>query len=59
MPDKYLCSIREAAETLGIGRTKLYDLLAKGHLSSVQIGTRRLVRVESIRLMLDAAGEAA
>jgi len=60
MENQFLCSIREAATALGIGRTKLYDLLAQGQLLSVQIGTRRLVRVDSIKTLLNvAAGDAA
>lgn len=60
MHGKFLCSISEATASLGIGRTKLYELLAKGELTSINIGTRRLVKVESIHTMLDRnAGGAA
>lgn len=40
---------------LGIGRTKLYDMLAKGELLSMRIGTRRLVKVESIKALIERA----
>ena len=42
-----LCSINEAAQMLGIGRTKAYDMIAKGELASMHIGSRRLVRAFS------------
>ena len=48
-----LCSIPEAAQTLAIGRTKLYQMLADGELMSAQIGARRLVTVESINALVD------
>lgn len=52
---KYLCSIREASSALGVGRTKTYDMLAKGELSSIHIGSRRLVKVDSIEALIDRA----
>lgn len=50
-----LCSVSNAAKMLGIGRTKLYDMLAKGELLSMRIGTRRLVKVESIKALIERA----
>lgn len=50
-----LCSIREATRLLGIGRTKAYELLACGELNSIQIGTRRLVKMESIMAYIERA----
>lgn len=41
--DKGLLTTTEAAEYLGIGRTKLYELLAANELPTVRIG--RAVRV--------------
>lgn len=52
-----LCSIPDAARALGLGRSKVYELLAQGQLTAIVIGRRRLVRVESIRAL--ALGEAA
>ena len=53
--ERFLCSISEATRLLGVGRTKLYDMLAKRQLTSIQIGTRRLVTMESIKALLDRA----
>lgn len=43
MPDRVLLTVEEAAEQLGIGRTKTYALVKAGELESVQIGRLRRV----------------
>lgn len=53
--DPVLCSIANAARTLSIGKTKTYELISDGTLECVTIGTRRLVKVESIKRMVEAA----
>jgi len=55
MEEPYLCSVNDAAKALGVGRTKLYEMIATGELRSMQIGTRRLVKVASIRSLIDRA----
>jgi excisionase family DNA binding protein len=52
-----LCSIPDAAKALGLGRSKVYELIGEGRLEALTIGRRRLVRVESVRAI--AAGEVA
>ena len=42
------CTILEACEAIGIGRSKLYELIGDGHLDTTRIGRRRLVRVPSL-----------
>lgn len=54
MTNEYLCSVSAASKMLGIGRTKTYDMLAKGELLSMRIGTRRLVKMESIRALVES-----
>lgn len=44
----HLLAITEAARRLGIGKTKLYELLADGQLETVHVGKRRLVVAESV-----------
>lgn len=44
----YSCSINDAARDIGIGRTKLYELINRGVLKTVKIGRRRLVTTASI-----------
>lgn len=58
MNNKYLCSVSEAAKMLGVGRTKIYDMLAKGQILSMRIGSRRLVKMDSIKALIER-GDAA
>jgi excisionase family DNA binding protein len=51
LPDgqpKLLLTPEEAARALGIGRTKLYELLATAKLPSVRIGGSRRVSVDAL-----------
>ena len=43
----------QAAVYLGIGRTKLYELLDRGEIPSGTIGSTRLVRVSDLDAYLD------
>lgn len=47
--DKMLLTPEEAAHTLGIGRSKVYELMRGGALSSVRIGACRRIPVEALR----------
>ena len=57
MDDRYLLSIKKAAEALSIGRSKTYQLINEGKLLTITIGRRRLVKANSLRAIVD--GEAA
>lgn len=48
MPERVLLKVEEAAQRLGIGRTKTYALVRSGELESVQIGTLRRIPVDAI-----------
>lgn len=43
-----------AASLAGIGRTKLYEAISSGELSSFKIGTRRLIRVSALEAWLSS-----
>ena len=47
--DKLLYTPEEAAELLGIGRTRLFELIAKGRLESVRLGRSRRVPGDALR----------
>jgi excisionase family DNA binding protein len=48
-----LCvSIHDTACALGVGRTKIYELINAGRLETVKIGRRTLVRTASIRAVV-------
>jgi len=47
-------TINEAVALIGIGRTKLYELIAEGRLETTTIGRRRLVKFTSLYCLLEA-----
>jgi excisionase family DNA binding protein len=49
-------SINDTARALGLGRTSIYQLIAEGKLEAFKLGRRTLVRVDSIRRLVDAQG---
>lgn len=46
------CTVTEACDAVGLGKTKFYELLGKGAVETVWIGRRRLVRVPSLLRLL-------
>ena len=53
--DPIAISIEDARKALGIGRTKLYELVGQGRLKTLRVGRRRLVVVASIHALIDDA----
>ncbi|MGM5000115.1 helix-turn-helix domain-containing protein [Tardiphaga sp. 538_B7_N1_4] len=51
---RFTCTIDEACEATGLGRTKLYELIGAGHLATTTVGRRRLVEVQSLLSLLKA-----
>lgn len=45
---KLLYRIPEACDALGMGRSKLYELMKAGDIASVKDGTTRLIPAEAI-----------
>ncbi len=48
-------TISDTCRITGLGRTKVYELIAEGKLKTVAIGRRRLVIFESIEALLRPA----
>ena len=46
--DKLFLSVAQTAHVLGLGRTKIYELIRDGRLQAVKVGRRRLVKVDSL-----------
>ena len=46
--EKLLLRPEEVAELTGLGRTKIYHLLAQGDIESVTCGRRRLIPVAAV-----------
>lgn len=49
------CTAIDAARSLGIGKTKLYELIGQGKLKTIKIGRRTLIKTDSIRTLVDEA----
>lgn len=47
-PPKYLLRPEEAAEALGIGRAKTYELITSGQIRSIQIGRSRRIPITAV-----------
>jgi excisionase family DNA binding protein len=48
------CTIAEACEATGLGRTKFYELIGDGLLATTTVGRRRLVLVRSLLSLIEA-----
>lgn len=48
-----LLSTRDARSLLGIGHTKLYQLINNGRLETIKIGRKRLITVSSANRLID------
>ncbi|WP_422110048.1 excisionase family DNA-binding protein [Bradyrhizobium elkanii] len=46
------CTIAEACEATGLGRTKIYELIGDGRVATTTIGRRRLVIVQSLLVLV-------
>jgi excisionase family DNA binding protein len=46
---KLLLTVDETAEVVGLGKTKVYELIASGELEAVRIGRCRRVPVEAVK----------
>ena len=47
-------SVADARKALGIGITKIYELMKAGQLDTISIGRRRLIKTASIRALVAA-----
>jgi excisionase family DNA binding protein len=50
--ERLTCTVKEACDATGLGRTKLYELIGAGCVSTTTIGRRRLVVVRSLKSLL-------
>ena len=53
MMERLLLRPTEAAEAIGVGRSKVYELLAHGELPSVLVGRSLRVPVDKLREWVD------
>ncbi len=46
------CTVAEACQATGLGRTKIYELIGNGRVTTTTVGRRRLVVVQSLLSLL-------
>jgi excisionase family DNA binding protein len=51
--DKKFLKVAEVAIALGLGRSKVYELMYSGALESVKIGTCRRIPVDGLQRYID------
>lgn len=47
------CTVAEACDAVGLGKTKFYELMGMGAVKTISVGRRRLVLVPSLLGFLD------
>ncbi len=52
--DRIAVRIPEACRMIGIGRSKLYELIDAGDVETIKVGVSRLVLVSSLRAFVEA-----
>lgn len=50
--DPLTVTVNEACRALGLGRTKIYQLIASGRLETLKIDKRTLIKTASIRALV-------
>lgn len=57
-PERLCFSPADAAKMLGIGRSTLFDLLARGEIRARKLGTRTLIPAAELQRYVDSLPEA-
>jgi excisionase family DNA binding protein len=52
-PEPIAVRIPQAAKMIGIGRSKLYELIGKGEIETVKLGSATLVAVKSLHALME------
>lgn len=52
-PHRLTVRIADATKMLGIGRSKLYELIGAGEVETIKLGTATLIIVESIHALVE------
>jgi excisionase family DNA binding protein len=48
VPERMLLTVEEAAEVLRVGRSLMYEMIARGAIKTVRIGRLRRIRPEAL-----------
>jgi excisionase family DNA binding protein len=57
--DRLAYSPRELAELLGVTRQHIHNLIARGEIASVKLGSRRLIHHTTVERLFGEDGDAA
>lgn len=49
------CSVSDAAKSIGVCRATIYNWMREGRIVTHRIGGRRLVKIESVKRLVEAA----
>jgi excisionase family DNA binding protein len=52
--ERLTCSVDDASEATGLGRSTLYNMMRDGELEWVKVGARRLLKVRSLLTRLNS-----
>jgi hypothetical protein len=50
--ERLTCSVDDAVKVSGLGRSMIYNKMKSGDIEWMKIGTRRLIKVTSLRRLL-------
>jgi Helix-turn-helix domain len=50
--ERLTCSVDDAVKVSGLGRSMIYNKMKSGEIEWMKIGTRRLIKVSSLRRLL-------
>ncbi|SFO02426.1 helix-turn-helix domain-containing protein [Sphingomonas sp. OK281] len=59
MENRIACSVRDAAEAIGVCPNTIYKHMREGRLEFTKLGTRRLIKVASLHRLIDPQAMAA
>jgi hypothetical protein len=51
--ERISCTVPVACQTVGLGRTKLYELIGAGRVKAIKVDGRTLVTVASLRSLIN------
>lgn len=55
MENRIACSVKDAAEAIGVCPNTIYKHMREGRLEFAKLGARRLIKVDSLRKLVEAA----
>lgn len=54
MENRIACSVKDAAQAIGVCPNTIYKHMREGRLEYAKLGSRRLIKVDSLRRLVDA-----